>query len=101
MSPIYLNKIYDACIEKTKEQLKLLTYPSVTCDKYRHRSYICFTIHFVDSNLQLQKYSLTTKPFIGSHTGEAIKDMFLMVMQEFNLNPNNIIVLSQISFKFL
>jgi hypothetical protein len=106
LSPLNLNKIYDVCAQKTKEQLKFSsTYPTITCDtwcdKYRHRSYICFTIHFLDSNLHLHKYSLKTKPFVGSHTGEAIKDLFLMVINEFNLNSNNIIVVSQIYIKFL
>lgn len=45
---------------------------------------------------KLQKYSLKTIPFIGPHTGENIKDLFLAIMNEFNLNPNNIIVVSKI-----
>jgi hypothetical protein len=101
LSPINLNKIYDVCIQKTKEQLKLsFEYPTVTCDcwcdKYKHRSYICFTIHYLDSDMKLHQYSLKTEPFDGSHTGEAIKDLFLVVMTEFNLNSNNIIVVSRI-----
>ncbi len=101
LSPIYLNKIYAVCFEKVKEQIKLAsTYPTITsdiwCDKYKHRSYICFTIHFLDSNLQLHQYNLKTQPFDDKHTGEAIKDMVSLVLKEFGLNPKNIIVVSKL-----
>lgn len=106
LSPIHLNKIYDVCIQKTKEQLTLSSeYPTITCDcwcdKYKHRSYICFTIHFIDSDSKLHQYSLKTEPFDGSHTAEAIKDFFLSVANEFNLKPDNIIVVSNAYMKFL
>ncbi|CAF1348283.1 unnamed protein product [Rotaria sordida] len=33
LSPLNLNKIYNACVDKTKEQIKLSTnYPTITCD---------------------------------------------------------------------
>ncbi|CAF4701984.1 unnamed protein product [Rotaria sp. Silwood1] len=38
--------------------------------------------------------NLTTLPFDESHTGEAIKDLVLLVLHEFNINSNNIIVVS-------
>lgn len=101
LSPINLNKIYDVCFQKVKEQIKFASrYPTITsdiwCDKYKHRSYICFTIHFLDSNLQLHQYSLRTQPFDGVHTGEAIQDLVSLVLNEFDLNPNNIIGVSKI-----
>ena len=82
------------CVQKTIEKVILSSpFPTLTCDiwcdKYRHRSYICFTIHFLDSNLYLHKYSLKTQPFDGSHTGEAIKDLFAILLNEFNLNSNH------------
>jgi len=100
LAPVNLNKIYSACVEKTKEQIKLSTkYPSITCDswcdKYKHRSYFCITIHFLDSNLQLHKYSLKTEPFDEAHTGEAIKDLVSNALIEFGINPNNVIVVSE------
>ena len=81
LSPVNLNKIYDVCVQKTKEQLKFSsTYPTITydtwSDKYRHRSYICFTTHFLGSRLQLQTYTWKTKPIVESHTGEPIKTLF-------------------------
>ncbi|CAF1622642.1 unnamed protein product [Rotaria magnacalcarata] len=99
LSPINSNKIYDICVKRANEQLKSASpLPTITCDircdKYKHRSYICFTIHYLDSNLQLHKYSLKTQPFGGRHTGEAIKDRFLIVLNEFNLSSNNITVIS-------
>jgi hypothetical protein len=105
LSPINLNKIYDVCVERTNEKLKLASpFPTITCDiwcdKYKHRSYICFTIHYLDSNLHLHKYSLKTQPFDGRHTGEAIKDLFAIVLNEFNLSSNNIIVVSKTYIEF-
>lgn len=105
LSPICLNKISDAYIEKIKEQLKAAPpYLSMTCDmwsdKYRHRSFICFTIHFIDVNIGLHKYSLKTEPFDGSHTGEAIAQKLSQVVSEYNLNLNNLIIVSKISMNF-
>ncbi|CAF3611898.1 unnamed protein product [Rotaria sp. Silwood1] len=99
LSPLNLNKIYTVCVDKTKEQIKLSTnYPTITCDawsdKYRHRSYICITLHFLDSKLQQHQYSLRTQPFNEAHTGESIKDLVSNVLNEFGINPNNVIVVS-------
>ena len=77
LSPIHLNKIFDAYLTKVKDLLKAAPqHFAMTCDiwsdKYRHGSFICFTVHFVDSTFRLIKYSLKTEPFDESHTGEAI-----------------------------
>ena len=87
-------------LKKAKEQMKLSTkYPTITCDawcdRYKHRSYICITIHFIDSKLHLHKYSLKARPFDEAHTGEAIKDLISGVLTEFSINPNNVIVVSE------
>lgn len=100
LSRINLNKIDHVCVKKTKEKLSAAASgPTVTCDtwcdKYKHRSYICFTMHFIDPDFSLQKYSLKTQPFEGSHTGEAIKDLFLKILNEFNINRNSVIVVSE------
>jgi hypothetical protein len=105
LSPICLNKISDAYIEKIKEQLKAApSYLPMTCDmwsdKYRHRSFICFTIHFIDANIRLHKYSLKTEPLDGSHTGEAIAQKLSQVVSEYDLNLNNLIIVSKISMNF-
>ncbi|CAF4092727.1 unnamed protein product, partial [Rotaria sp. Silwood2] len=89
LSPVNLNKIYDVCYQKTKELLKSsIRFPTITCDmwcdKYKHRSYICFTVHFLDSNLQYHHYSMKTQPFDESHADEAIKNLFLTVLHEFD-----------------
>ncbi|CAF2114288.1 unnamed protein product [Rotaria magnacalcarata] len=84
LSPVNLNKIYN--------------YPTITCDawcdKYKHRSYICITVHFIDSTLQLHRYSLKTQPFDEAHTEEAIKDLISDVLTEFGINVHNVIVAS-------
>ncbi|CAF1526944.1 unnamed protein product [Rotaria magnacalcarata] len=77
LSPVNLNKIYNVCVEKTKEQMKLSTnYPTITCDAW------------------CDKYSLKTQPFDEAHTGEAIKDLISGVLTEFGINVNNVIVVS-------
>lgn len=43
----------------------------------------------------MHKYSLKTEPFDGRHTGEAIKDRLLIVLNEFNLSSSNIIIVSK------
>ena len=99
LAPVNLSKIYNRCVEKTKEQIKLSTkYPSITCDswcdKYEHRSYFCMTIHFLDSNLQLHRYCLKTQPFDDVHTGEKIKELVSKVLLDYGINPSNVIVVS-------
>lgn len=91
--------IFIICVDKTKEKIKLSTeYPTITCDswwdKFKHRSYFCMTLHFVDSNLQLHKHSLKTVPFNEAHTGEAIKGLLSKILAEFGINPSNIIIVS-------
>ncbi len=98
--------VYNVCVSKITEQLTLSSsHPTITCntwcDEYKYRSYIYFTIHYFDSNLKLYQHRLKTELFDEPHTGEAIKDLFLIVVNEFNLNPNNIIVVSKIYVKVL
>lgn len=104
LSPIHLNRIFDVYTSKIKEVLK--TAPpqfsmtsDIWTDKYRHRSFICFTVHFVDSNFRLLKYSLKTEPFDGSHTGEAIAQKISAVANEFNFSLSSVIIVSQIRMK--
>lgn len=99
LAPVNLNKIYNLCVEKTKGQIKLSTmYPTITCDswcdKYKHRSYFCVTIHFLDPDLQLHRYSLKTQPFDDVHTGENIKDLVIKVLSDYGINSSNVIIVS-------
>ena len=102
LSPIHLDRIFHVYLNKIKEQLKAApTFLSVTSDvwsdKYKHRSFICFTTHFIDSSFRLHKYNLKTEPFDGSHTGEAIAQRISQVAIEYNLNVNNLIAVSKIA----
>ena len=102
LSPIHLDKIFNVYLNKIKEQLKAApTFLSMTSDmwsdKYKHRSFICFTTHFIDSSFRLHKYNLKTEPFDGSHTGEAIAQRISHVAIEYNLNVNNLIAVSKIA----
>ncbi|CAF3610042.1 unnamed protein product, partial [Rotaria socialis] len=91
--------MYNLCVDKTKEQVKLSTrFPTITCDawcdEYQHRSYFCITIHFLDSNLKLHRYSLKTQPFDDAHTGEKIKDLISTVLSGYDINQNDVIIVS-------
>jgi len=62
-------------------------------DNYRHRNYICFTLHFIDHDFQLKSITLANKLVIGKHTAEKILFHLDIVKDEFNLrNKNNYIV---------
>ncbi|CAF1531985.1 unnamed protein product [Rotaria sordida] len=71
LSPLNLNKIYNVCLDKTKEQIKLSTnYPTITCDAWTD--------------------NLRTQPFNEAHTDESIKDLVSNVLIEFGINPNSV-----------
>ena len=102
LSPIHLDNIFHVYLNKIKEQLKAApTFLSMTSnvwsDKYKHRSFICFTNLFIDWSFRLHKYNLKTEPFDGSHTGEAIAQRISQVAIEYNLNVNNLIAVSTIA----
>ena len=101
LSAIHLNRIFDIYLTKMKDLLKAAPqHFSMTCDiwsdKYRHGSFICFTVHFVDSMFRLVKYSLKTEPFDVSHTGEAIAQQISNVATEYNFKVNKLIIVSPI-----
>ncbi|CAF3833892.1 unnamed protein product, partial [Rotaria sp. Silwood1] len=73
LSPLNLNKIYNVCVDKTNEQIKSSTnYPTITCDAWSD--------------------NLRTQPFNEAHKGESIQDLVSNVLNEFGINPNNVIV---------
>ncbi|CAF3986211.1 unnamed protein product [Rotaria sp. Silwood1] len=99
LSSFHLNKLYDTYMDRVKEALKKApNYSSMTCDmwtdKFRHRSYICFTLHCVDSSFISRSYTLRNEPFDHPHTGEAIMQRLIKVCDDFGLNANKIIIVS-------
>ncbi|CAF4613866.1 unnamed protein product [Rotaria sp. Silwood2] len=98
-NPFHLNKLYNAYMDRLNEELKEAPYfPGMTCDmwtdKYRHHSYICFTLHFVDSLFIPHSYTLRNEPFDHPHTAEAIKQRLIKVCGDFGLNTGKIIIVS-------
>ncbi|CAF4239159.1 unnamed protein product [Rotaria sordida] len=64
LSPLNLNKIYNVCLDKTKEQIKLSTnYPTITCDAWTD--------------------NLRTQPFNEADTDQSIKGLVSNVLIEF------------------
>lgn len=99
LNPFHLNKLYDTYMDRLNEELKEAPYfPGMTCDmwtdKYRHRSYICFTLHFIDSLFISHSYTLRNEPFDHPHTAEAIKQRLIKVCDDFGLNTGKIIIVS-------
>ncbi|CAF4785081.1 unnamed protein product, partial [Rotaria sp. Silwood2] len=87
LNPFHLNKLCDTYMDRLNEELKETSYfPGMTCDmwtdKYRHRSYICFILHFVDSLFISHSYTLRNEPFDHPYTAEAIKQRLIKVCDD-------------------
>lgn len=54
-------------------------------DNYRHRNYICFTLHFIDNDFEFKSITLGNKLIVGKHTAENIV-FHLDIIKEFNLS---------------
>ncbi|CAF4407665.1 unnamed protein product [Rotaria sp. Silwood2] len=99
LNPFHLNQLYNAYMDRLNEELKEAPYfPGMTCDmwtdKYRHRSCVCFTLHFVDSLFISHSYTLRNEPFDHPHAAEAIKQRLIKVCDDFGLNSGKIIIAS-------
>lgn len=59
-------------------------------DGYKRRSYITYTLHFIDSSFKIQTMSLQTEEFPGRHTANEICNKLTQVLQEFNIDPSKV-----------
>ncbi|XP_018360373.1 PREDICTED: uncharacterized protein LOC108759425 [Trachymyrmex cornetzi] len=55
-------------------------------DNYRHRNYICFTLHFIDNDFNLKSITLGNKLVVGKHTAENIVFHLDTIKDEFTLS---------------
>ena len=63
-------------------------------DNYRRRCYITFTLHFCDSNYELQDLTLKTELFDLSHSGENIRQAMDAMAEKFNLLQKKLIYIT-------
>lgn len=89
--------LYQDCKREVSSLLSEAEFVSLTSDIWTstisNQSFISFTAHWITNDFVLHHAALEAKHFPGSHTGEAISDMFKIVINEWNLNDKIYIVL--------
>ena len=76
-------------------KLTQMDYFSATTDLWTSRAthpYLCYTVHFLDSNWELQSISLETVPLFTDHTGENIVESIQDILANWNLPPEKLVV---------
>lgn len=91
-----LNEIYEDCKSYVKERIKTdcpdhasLTF-DLWSDKHRRRSYITFTLHFIDSRFRMINLTLATIHFPERHTGINIHAEIEKILFEFGLDEKKL-----------
>lgn len=89
--------LYQDCKRKVSSLLLEAEIVSLTSDIWTsttsNQSFMSFTGHWISNDFVYHHAALEVKHFPGSHTGEAIRDMYKLVMNEWNLNDKMHIVL--------
>lgn len=84
-----LSDVYETVLKlvksKTYDQKEFALTFDLWSDNYRRRSYITFTMHFIDSDFILQSLTLETKYVSSSHTGECILEEVISVTEDFGI----------------
>lgn len=84
-----LSDVYETVLklvkDKTNDQEEFAITFDLWSDNYRRRSYITFTMHFIDLNFILQSLTLETKYVSSSHTGECILEEVIAVTEDFGI----------------
>ncbi|KAJ6635062.1 putative AC transposase, partial [Pseudolycoriella hygida] len=91
-----LNEIYEDCKSYVKERIKTdcpdhasLTF-DLWSDKHRRRSYITFTLHFIDNRFRMINLTLATIHFPERHTGINIHAEIEKILFEFGLDKKKL-----------
>ncbi|KAJ6639493.1 putative AC transposase, partial [Pseudolycoriella hygida] len=91
-----LNEIYEGCKSYVKERIKTdcpdhasLTF-DLWSDKHRRRSYITFTLHFIDNRFRMINLTLATIHFPERHTGINIHAEIEKILFEFGLDKKKL-----------
>ncbi|XP_071054789.1 zinc finger BED domain-containing protein 4-like [Onthophagus taurus] len=89
--------IYDRLVEAIKKKIDGVQYLSVTSDiwtcSHTNESFISFTAHWLNTNFGFNHVLLNCKHFPESHTAENIKQMFLDMLQMWNLDISQVHVI--------
>lgn len=92
-----LSSVYDDCKTWLVDYLKTncpdtisITFDLWTC-KYRRRSYITLTLHYVSSSFELVDITLSTSHFPDSHKGVNILPRIESILDSYGLADKNII----------
>ena len=81
-------QLYSKVKENVVQRLKEAEFFAVTTDLWTSHSnnpFMSFTVHFIDSNWDLQSICLDTVPLFEDHTGQNIADAFEEVRGNWNL----------------
>ncbi|KAJ6647691.1 putative AC transposase, partial [Pseudolycoriella hygida] len=91
-----LNEIYEDCKSYVKERIKTdcpdhasLTF-DLWSDKHRRRSYITFTLNFIDNRFRMINLTLATIHFPERHTGINIHAEIEKILFEFGLDKKKL-----------
>lgn len=90
-----MNDLYHKTQGTVKANLNEADYFSFTTDMWSSRtldSYMSLTVHYVNSNWELQAHCLGAFPFREDHTGEHIAQGVLDMLEEWGLPRRNVVV---------
>lgn len=83
---------YDLLKESFKENLKLVSTYSITCDIWTdvsNQSYLGVTVHFLQHELVLTNSTIGVFSLTENHTADYIKEMMLSIMQLFEIDVSS------------
>ena len=89
----FTDKVIPEKYEKVRlevmEQLESVENCTITTDlwtaTYQNRSYISFTVHFVDSNFKLQSHCLQTLEVTSDHSANSLKEVLTSLLQSWKI----------------
>ena len=80
---------YEKVRSDVMKQLESMEKCTITTDlwtaNYQTRSYISFTVHFLDSNFKLQSRCLQTLEVTSDHSANSLKDALASLLQSWNV----------------
>ncbi|XP_077340549.1 zinc finger BED domain-containing protein 4-like [Lithobates pipiens] len=97
----YRTDMLDSVYKKVTQQIKTLIttenagpYLSFTTDCWsgEAESLMSLTCHFIDSNWERKQVVLNVKAMSGSHTGDYIREMFLSMLNDWDINQDRVVL---------
>ncbi|KAK7933157.1 hypothetical protein WMY93_004053 [Mugilogobius chulae] len=87
-------QLYEETKSKVETDLRKATRVALTCDSWTSRatqSFVTFTAHFITNKWQMQSCVLQTRVMSDSHTAANINAVFHNVAEEWSLNLNDVV----------